>query len=298
MNVSHSLFLAKKYLVENIYCSINIEGIAMTFPETQTLCDGISVSGHSIEDINAVVDLKHAWEWIFENYDKPVNLDTVRTLNRLLGKYTVTNAGCIRTAIDDPIVVFTKNGYFYPELPKRPEIIDSELLTLSVTDNTNKALEMFCYLTKHQLFNDGNKRTATLVANMVLIQSGIGVLRIPPEYKTEFYNKLTDYYEDDNKKTELKAFLSDRCIIAHKEKTVGEKIMALREGYDYSREDIFNLTGISILRQHDIELDKSEPTDIEVVSLAKIYQIAPERIRETADKIQNTINKGQQTIDR
>lgn len=44
----------------------------MTFTETQTLCDGVSISGHSIDEINAVVDLKHAWEWIFDNYDRPV----------------------------------------------------------------------------------------------------------------------------------------------------------------------------------------------------------------------------------
>ena len=54
--------------------------------------------------------------------------------------------------------------------------------------------------------------------------------------------------------------------------------MALRESYDYSREDVYSLTGIPVFRQHDIELDKSEPTKSETISLAEIYQIDPARI--------------------
>ena len=58
---------------------------------------------------------------------------------------------------------------------------------------------------------------------MILIQSRTGILKISPEYRTEFYKKLTDFYENDNMKTELKTFLSDKCIIAHKEKTSEKK---------------------------------------------------------------------------
>lgn len=57
MQKEENIILAKKYLVDSIYRSINIEGIAMTFPETQMICEGMSVSGHSIDDINAVNDL-------------------------------------------------------------------------------------------------------------------------------------------------------------------------------------------------------------------------------------------------
>ena len=37
MDRNHNILLAKKYMVESIYRSANIEGIAMTFPETQAI---------------------------------------------------------------------------------------------------------------------------------------------------------------------------------------------------------------------------------------------------------------------
>ena len=55
MDKKTNILLAKKYMVESIYRSANIEGIGMTFPETQTICDGMSVSGHSVDDINIII---------------------------------------------------------------------------------------------------------------------------------------------------------------------------------------------------------------------------------------------------
>lgn len=40
MDIQRNIFLAKKYMVDSIYRSANIEGIVMTFSETQTICDG------------------------------------------------------------------------------------------------------------------------------------------------------------------------------------------------------------------------------------------------------------------
>ncbi len=41
MDKEKNILLAKKYMVESIYRSANIEGVGVTFPETQTICDGI-----------------------------------------------------------------------------------------------------------------------------------------------------------------------------------------------------------------------------------------------------------------
>ena len=60
MDIQKNLMLAKKYMVESIFRAANVEGIGVTFPETQAICDGMSVGGHKIEDIEAVMDLKHA----------------------------------------------------------------------------------------------------------------------------------------------------------------------------------------------------------------------------------------------
>lgn len=70
---------------------------------------------------------------------------------------------------------------------------------------------MFCYFSRSQLFWDGNKRMAQLMANKALIESGVGILSIPVERNKEFFMKLVKYYESNNA-SELCMFLSRECI--------------------------------------------------------------------------------------
>ena len=213
MDKNKNILLAKKYMVESIYRSANIEGIGMTFPETQTICDGMSVNGHSVDDINAVNDLKNAWRWIFENIDSALNVDSLCKLNRLCGKFTVINAGTLRDGYDEPIRVTIGEGkYFYPELPPEKDEINKNLSQITSEKSLESALDLFCYVCKSQFFNDGNKRTATLFANLFMIQKGLGILSIPVEKKLEFYNALTAFYESDSNISGLKDFLRNNCL--------------------------------------------------------------------------------------
>lgn len=217
MDREKNILLAKKYMVESIYRSANIEGIGMTFPETQTICDGMSVSGHSVDDINAVNDLKNAWRWIFNNPDSDIGIETLCQLNRIAGKFTVINAGSVRDMYDEPIRVPLYEGKdYYPPLPPPKEEINA-LIKDTIKDNSiDNALNLFCLVCKMQIFNDGNKRTATLISNMFMMQNGLGILSIPVEKKLEFYNALTNYYDNDCNKSELKSFLEDYCITGNK----------------------------------------------------------------------------------
>ena len=213
MEKEKNILLAKKYMVESIYRSANIEGIGVTFPETQVICDGMSVAGHSVDDINAVNDLKNAWRWIFENIDHEMNIDCLCILNRLAGKFTVLNCGSIRDIYDEPIRVPLQNGKnYYPPVPPDKGVINEKIRTIISDVSLNNAMELFCYLCKGQFFNDGNKRTATLFTNMFMIQNGLGILSIPVDKKLEFYNALTEYYADDAKIETLKNFLDENCL--------------------------------------------------------------------------------------
>lgn len=213
MDKSRNVLLAKKYMVESIYRSANIEGIGVTFPETQTICDGMSIAGHSVDDINAVTDLKNAWKWLFNHIDDEINLESLCQLNRLAGKYTVINAGSVRDMYDEPIRVPLFDGKdYYPELPPPKTEIDAKIKQLATNNTIDGALDLFCYICKAQLFNDGNKRTATLFANMFMIQNGLGIFSIPVSKKLEFYDALTHYYDNENNKDNLKIFLSENCL--------------------------------------------------------------------------------------
>ena len=213
MNLQKNLMLAKKYMVESIFRAANVEGIGVTFPETQAICDGMSVGGHKIEDIEAVVDLKHAWQWCFEHPMAEINLETLQTINRIAGKMTVINAGCLRDAYDTPIHVTLRYGERYvPPLPQADTIIHDLTVIADAGTDIEQALELFCYVSKGQFFNDGNKRTATILTNLYMIRNGLGIFSIPPEKKLDFYNFLTDFYGNDDCKDALKSFLAEYCL--------------------------------------------------------------------------------------
>ncbi len=97
-----------------------------------------------------------------------------------------------------------------------------------IEDKKDQALEYFSYLTRSQLFIDGNKRLAQLISNKVLMENDLGILAIPVEKRIDFTKILVDYYES-NDNTELKDFLSGECIqYAHPEE--------LKEEDDYELE--------------------------------------------------------------
>ena len=213
MDMQKNLLLAKKYMVESIFRAANVEGIGVTFPETQAICDGMSVGGHKIEEIEAVVDLKHAWQWCFEHPMAEINLETLQTINRIAGKMTVIKAGCLRDQYDTPIHVTLRYGERYmPPLPQANMIIQDLIAIADEDAAIDRALELFCYVAKGQFFNDGNKRTATILTNLYMIRNGLGIFSIPPEKKLDFYNFLTDFYGNDDCKDALKSFLAEYCL--------------------------------------------------------------------------------------
>ena len=217
MNKERNILLAKKYMVESIYRSANIEGIGMTFPETQTICDGMSVAGHTLDEINAVNDLKNAWRWIFQNIDNEIDIEALCQLNRISGKYTVINAGSIRDMYDEPIRVPLYDGKnYYPPLPPSKKELDKEIKQIIDNKTLNSALNLFCFICKKQIFNDGNKRTATLIANMYMIQNGFGILSIPVDKKLDFYNALTKFYDNDDNRKYLLSFLENYCLTGNR----------------------------------------------------------------------------------
>lgn len=100
-------------------------------------------------------------------------------------------------------------------IPKLPTLEGLEKLLEEVEIEkceTKKAIVLMCKLMKMQLFNDGNKRTAMLIANHELIKKGRGIISISEENKVEFGTKLISYYQNDEMLNELVHFIYDKCL--------------------------------------------------------------------------------------
>ncbi len=97
MTREENIFLAKRNIVDYIWKSVNLEGIGMTYPDTQAVYNGMAVSGFTIDEINAVNDLKNAWKLLLDTLDAPLDLEYIRNIHRVLGRFTIINSDSLRT---------------------------------------------------------------------------------------------------------------------------------------------------------------------------------------------------------
>lgn len=206
MSVEDNVEFAKRQIVDSIYKEARVEGINVTFPETQQIYDGFLVSSLSYEDTTKIINLKHAWFFVFDSLEYPFDLRYMRHINAIIETNLIRNAGVVRN-----ISVRISGTDWIPEIPS-PEKINREINRIRQIENpTDRSLELMLSVMRGQYFEDGNKRTAQLVANHEMISNGCGIISVPVDLKTEFSSLLVDYYESDDSKL-IKEFLYDACI--------------------------------------------------------------------------------------
>jgi len=64
-NLKKYLFLAKKDRVDFVYNTAALEGNAMTYPEVQTLLDGVTVGGHKLSDEQQILNQNRSVQLLF-----------------------------------------------------------------------------------------------------------------------------------------------------------------------------------------------------------------------------------------
>lgn len=185
-----SVELAKRLLVDSIWKTANIEVDGITFPDTQEIFDGRAPADMTVDEIVTVNNIKHAWQFLLENVDYPIDWQYVSEYNRIIGEGLVRDAGMLRA-----FGVRIGGTEWTPELPSVDSSRDMVGSIMLQDDPLGRALDLFGAITRGQWFADGNKRTALMVANHELIHAGIGILAIPPSDKREFTTRLLSYYE-------------------------------------------------------------------------------------------------------
>lgn len=188
-----NLFLAKKTFVELVYNTAYIEGCNVTFPQTQTIIDGAVVNGVAVNDIQTVLNLRDAWKYCIENVDTTIDLDYICKINEFVSRNESLQWGVLRNG---KVGV----GDYIPTIPIKEEVLKEIDRINAIEDAEERAFEYFSYICKQQLFWDGNKRTATIVASKILIESGNGILTIGKDHAEEFNITLNNWYLKDELK--------------------------------------------------------------------------------------------------
>ena len=205
-----NIFVAKRNIVDYIWKSANLEGIGVTYPETQAIYDGGIVNGLTVDKIIAINNLKYAWQFILENEGIDYDYKALCQLHKLTCDKLVLdeNLGRIRTT---PVNI--GGTKWKPQFPIESQIKEEleELLNQNAKSKTEISIEIMLWIMRRQMFIDGNKRVAMLFANKIMIDNGCGIITIAQEDQETFFEKLIKFYETGERE-DLKQWIYDNAI--------------------------------------------------------------------------------------
>jgi len=207
--IKRNIDFAKRHMVHAIYRQAVLEGVAVTFLDTETIIEGGITSNISANDIQKINNLKHAWQLILDEgvVLSPSDFHLLCLINKLVEEGFYYNAGMLRS-----VPVSIGGTSWKPELPIESMVKEPLSEILRLEDVYERAVCALLYVTKKQIFIDGNKRTAVIFANHVMISQGAGMIMIPEDLVPEYKRLLIKYYETDRNE-DIKKFIYEHCLI-------------------------------------------------------------------------------------
>ena len=209
LSVEQNKRLARSNLTRLVYVNSRFEGLITTLQQTQTIIDGLGVDGVSIDDINIIIQLKRGWQYTI-NSDEGINLDFLKKANKIVALNESLAPGELRTG--NGAVSTMKGEYIPPQVnQEQEELFLTQLLSDKNRTNTDKALTLMYHLMRNQIFWDGNKRTATLAANKIMINSGAELINVPLDRWPKWNQLISEFYFSGDME-ELKQWTYDNGI--------------------------------------------------------------------------------------
>lgn len=191
-----------------IYDQAVLEGVSTTFPQTETILENGEVNGVKASDVQKILNLKHAWEFIVDPdvVASPCNYYLLSHIAKLVNEGFYDNGGAVRGV---PVTI--GGSTYVPPIPNEIDVKDRiRDIIQSEMDSIDIAIEMTLYCMKTQTFIDGNKRASIIFANHFMIQHGLGLLVVPESIVSEFKMLLVAYYEGRDEDS-IKTFLKEKC---------------------------------------------------------------------------------------
>ena len=206
--VLQNLDFARANMKSNIYDQAILEGVTTSYPQTEDIIDNGTVNGMTANDIQKILNLKHAWEFILDSDVAQADTDyyLLCHIAKLVNEGFFNDGGKIRG-----VPVKIGGSTYIPPIPvesivkeKITELINSEADAIEI------AINLCMYCMKTQIFIDGNKRASVIFANHYLISHGQGFLVVPEEHVPEFKQKLVAFYEGEDIEV-IRGFLKEKC---------------------------------------------------------------------------------------
>ena len=206
--ILNNIAFARANMKINIYDQAVLEGVATSFPQTEEIIENGKVFGMTAADVQKILNLKHAWEFILDRDVVSSRSDyyMLSHIARLVNEGFFDDGGRIRGV---PVTI--GGSSYVPPLPNEHDVKNRiQEIAEDNDEPINIAVRLCLYCMKTQIFLDGNKRAAVIFANHYLIAHGSGILVIPEKEVPEFKGLLIRYYEGEDIAV-IGTFMKERC---------------------------------------------------------------------------------------
>lgn len=219
-SIERACFRFQRMLPEFVWDASMLEGNPFTYPEVQTLLDGITVGGRAISDQEQVLNLAASAKKLLALVragDFAVTKQVFCDLHALVARQEAMEWGHFRGEGAEhnysPHVALGSAGHYtpLPTVAGAPAlnavfVEGVEALHQAACEPLEKAVALFLFGALQQFFFDGNKRTSRLLMNGVLLTNGIDSISVPAMRQTEFNEKMVLFYVTKNA-TEMMRFM-------------------------------------------------------------------------------------------
>lgn len=137
--------------------------------------------------------MKRAWQFLLDNLEYNNSIMLLREYDKIVGELLFN---CIEEIRTIPVQIGGTSRE--PEMPHTGIIMDSIKQIEQIKDVELRVLKYFCYITRTQMFIDGNGRTSRLIMNYQLMINGFLPVSIAKKNRLEYYNTLEEYAVNEN----------------------------------------------------------------------------------------------------
>ncbi len=194
--VRRVVFRARKLLVGLVYDAAHLEGSPYSFPEVQTLLDGITVGGHRLEDQRLILNLRAAWDAVLKDVLAGAFRLQCEPYSRLQGLVAAEEAlawGSFRTGSVTVAGTTTRTA---PPASQLEDRFERGLAVLEAMPHpVVRGINFFLFGAFNQFFWGGNQRTARLMMNGGLLSAGFDVISVPARARQEFNEAMLRSYD-------------------------------------------------------------------------------------------------------
>ncbi|NFO14812.1 filamentation induced by cAMP protein fic [Clostridium botulinum] len=212
LDKSKLMILTKRLLPDMVFNMASLEGNPFTYPEVQTLLEGITIGGHKLSDEQQVLRIRDGWNFIFENINKnniDINKELFNSLNGIVANDEALISGMFRTGQ----VRIGGTEFIPPKAEELESIFEKELKILMerCQSKIDLAFDIFLWGALNQFYYDGNKRTSRFVSNLILIFNGQGIFNVKVKNRLEFNTLMVDFYNNHDA-DKIFEFFYDYCL--------------------------------------------------------------------------------------